>query len=147
MTRTRKFQSGSALSLSLSFISCFTCTIQEGHNYVIISKKSETCLELTRVEHKVFVERKGDACARRACYTQLTNRRCTSLSYLDHNFEEIVTLEHVADLLAVGVLAHQFDEGPLGGVVAAVQTYPDDPQPFVRLDHLLLRLPTCLGLS
>lgn len=67
-----------------------------------------------------------------------------SLSYLDHNFEEIVTLEHVADLLAVGVLAHQFDEGSLGGVVAAVQTYPDDSQPLVRLDHLLLRLSTCV---
>lgn len=64
-------------------------------------------------------------------------------SYLDHNFEEVVTLEHVAYLFAVGVLAHQLDEGSLGGLVAPVQAYPYDSQPLVRLDHLLLRLSTC----
>lgn len=83
-------------------------------------------------------------CARATTQLQ-TVHRGNSLSYLDHNFEEIVTLEHVTDLLAVGVLAHQLDEGSLGGVVAAVQAYPDDSQPLVRLDHLLLRLPTCLS--
>lgn len=48
-------------------------------------------------------------------------------------------------MLAVGILAHQFHESSLGGVIAAVQAYPDDPQPLVRLDHLLLRLSTCLS--